>query len=264
MCIHGYNLGAVNANTRHLLKWWAVIVFFVGLLLFGLISGLARGDYIPAVGMLVALGVMALFIRRARRKVFLLFQEATPERAIAYSHSSTRRIPNGKAMAAYMSGLAAVLYGQFDRAREELAAVNWVSLPPMYQGFEAHVHSLLAIFEAKDYARALALAQEARDFCNVSDAFPGSKTSRAGLETLVAVCKLLTGQDSSAVLDTLCRAVKELPGVSPLIPAWALAVYHKKLGQDGAAAEYLAVVERLAPYSVCLNDLRSSTPASAD
>ena len=123
----------------------------------------------------------------------------------------------------------------------------------MYQGFEAYVHSLLAIFERKDYARALILAQEARDFCTVSEAFPGSKTSRAALEANVAVCELLAGRSDPTLLDQLNHAVKELPGVSPAIPAWALATYNKKLGQDATAAEYMAVVQKLLPHSACLH-----------
>jgi hypothetical protein len=214
---------------------------------------LLRGDYKPAAVLFVVVCVVALNIYLARRRALRLFQEATPDRAIAYYHTSTRRIPNGKAMAAYLSGFAAILYGHFDRAREELATVNWTSLPPMYQGFEAYVHSLLAIFEGEDYPRALVLAQEARDFCTVSEAFPGSKTSRAALEANVAVCELLAGRSDAALLDQLNHAVKELPGVSPAIPAWALATYNKKLGQDAAAAEYMAVVQRLVPHCACLH-----------
>jgi tetratricopeptide (TPR) repeat protein len=217
---------------------------------------------LPAVIIPVVLAVLALNIYRARRRVFLLFRETTPDRAIAYYDSSMRQIPNGKAMAAYLSGFAAVHYGQFDRAREELAAVNWTHLPPMYQGFETSVHALLAIFEARDYSRALSLAQEARDLCGVSSAFPGSKASRAALESYVDVCELLMGQTSSELLDRLRAAVINLPGISPALPAWALAVYYQKQGQDAVAAEYLAVVRRLVPHCACLNDVRSVTPVT--
>jgi hypothetical protein len=243
----------VNANAKHLLRSWGVAVFFGGLCIFGLIAGLVRGDYKPVAFLSVALFVVALNIYFSRRRALRLFQEPTADRAIAHYHSSSRRIPNGKAMAAYLSAFSAVLYGQFDRARDELAAVNWTSLPPLYQGFETYVHSLLAIFERGDYTRALVLAQEARDFCTVSEAFPGSKTSRAALDANVAVCELLAGRSDSALLDRLNLAVKELPGVSPAIPAWALATYNKKLGQDAAAAEYMAVVQRLVPHSSCLH-----------
>jgi len=72
--------------------------------------------------------------------------------------------------------------------------VNWAALPPMYQGFETYIHSLLAIFEAHDYARALKLAEEARELCAVSDRFPGTQKSRVTLEANVAVCEVLTGK----------------------------------------------------------------------
>jgi hypothetical protein len=142
----------VEANTKHLLRSWAVVVFFCGLVLVGLtvgvIAGLRRGEYTPVVAVALGLVVATFSILRARRKALLLFRESTPDRAIAFYHSSTKRIPNGKAMAAYQSAFAALVYGQFDRAREEVASVNWATLPPLYQGFEAYIHSLLAIFEA--------------------------------------------------------------------------------------------------------------------
>jgi hypothetical protein len=244
----------VNANVSHLLKIWGIAVFFLGLCIFGLIAGLLRGDYKPAAFLSVAVAVVALNMYLARRRALRLFQDPTADRAIAYYHSSARKNPSSRAMTAYLSGYAAVLYGQFDRAREELATVNWISLPPLYQGFEAYVHSLMAIFERGDYTSALALAQEARDSCAVSDAFPGSKTSRAALDAHVAVCELLGGRSDSALLDQLNRALKELPGVSPAIPAWALATHNKRIGRESVAVEYMAIVQRLLPHSPCLRD----------
>lgn len=252
----------MNANTKHLLKWYAVGVFFGGLVLFGLIAAVRRGEYLPAIVVPVVIGIVALIMHRARSKALLLFREPTPDRAIAYYHSSMQQIPTGRAMAAYLSAFAAVHYGQFDRAREELAAVNWTSLPPMYQGFETSVHSLLAILEAKDYSRALGLAEEARDLCSVPGAFPGGKTSRATLESIVDVCELLTGQGSPELVDRVRAAVKALPGISPAVPAWALSVYYQKLGQDAVAAEYSAVVRRLVPHSTCLDELRPAISAT--
>ena len=160
----------------------------------GMKSGLSRGDYTPFIAVAAGLVLVSVTLLRARRKAQLLFKDSTPDRAIAFYHSSMKRIPNGKALAAYQSAFAAVLYGQFDRAREELASVNWAALPPMYQGFETYIHSLLAIFEAHDYARALKLAEEARELCAVSDRFPGTQKSRVTLEANVAVCEVLTGK----------------------------------------------------------------------
>jgi hypothetical protein len=253
-----YNL-AVEANTKHLLKSWAVVVSLCVLVLvgmvFGTIAALRRGEYIPVFAVTVGLVIATVNILRARRKALFLFRNPTPDRAIAFYHSSMKRIPNGKAMAAYQSAFAAVIYGQFDRAREELASVNWASLPPLYQGFETYIHSLLAIFESKDYSRALRLAEEARDLCDVPDEFPGAGKSRRALDANVAVCELLVGKDGPDLLGRVDRATKELPGVSPAIPAWALAVYHANAGRAAAAEGYLKVVKRLLPPASPLNDL---------
>jgi hypothetical protein len=230
-----YNL-AVEANSKHLLRLWAIALLFGGVVLgglvFGTISGLRRGDYTPVIAVTAGLAFAGFTVLRSRRKKLSLFKETTPDRAIASYHSSMRRIPNAKGMVAYSSAFAAVLYGQFDRAREELASVNWSTLPPMYQGFEVYTHSLLAIFERHDYSRALNLAEEARDLCDVSHKFPGVRKSRAALDANVAVCELLMGKNSSELLGSLDRATKELPGVSPAIPAWALAVFYSKAGQQ--------------------------------
>lgn len=249
---------AVQANTRHLLKSWAIVIFIccvIALWLFvGMISGLNRKDYTPFIAVTVGFTVVSITFFRARRKAQLLFKDSTPDRAIAFYHSSMKRIPNGKAMAAYQSAFAAVLYGQFDRAREELATVNWANLPPMYQGFETYIHSLLAIFEAKDYGRALSLAEEARDLCTVSDRFPGTQKSRVALDTNVAICQMLAGKSDSAVVGRVEKAAGELSGVASAIPSWALAVHHTRSGDISAAERYLAVVKRLLPHDTPLND----------
>jgi hypothetical protein len=248
----------MTKNTIHLLKWYVVAAFFVGLLLFGLVSALLRGDspviFEIAFGILVAVLIML----RTRQKALLLFREPTPDRAIAYYHNSTRRIPNGKAMAAYLSAFAAVLYGDFDRAREELTAVNWTVTPPMYQGFEVYIRSLLSIFQTKNYAEALQFAKEARDLCEVSGKFQGAKTSRAAFDANIAVCNLLLGDSGPELLAQINSAAKTLPGVSPAISAWALATYHSGAGRPDVAEGYIAVVRRLLPHSVCLKDLSLS------
>jgi hypothetical protein len=250
----------VTPNTKHLLKWWAVIIIVGGSLLvgisFGLTSALRRGDYTPVIALAVGVAVAAFSVLRSRRKALTLFKESSPDRPIAFYHSSTKRIPNGKALGAYLSAFAAVLYGQFDRAREELASINWATLPPMYQGFETYIHSLLAIFESQDYSRALLLAEEARDLSEASKNVPGVATSRASHDANVAVCELLTGKSSPELLSRLDRASRDLPGVAPAIPSWALATYHAQAQQSEAAERYMSIVRRLIPHSILLRDMQ--------
>ena len=117
-----------------------------------------------------------------------------------------------------------------------------------------YIHSLLAIFEVKDYSRALRLAQEARDLCDAPEKFPGVNKSLVALDANVAVCELLVGKNDSGILDRLDKASKELPGVSAAIPAWALANYQTKLGQEVEAEKSLAIVKRLLPHCTILHD----------
>jgi tetratricopeptide (TPR) repeat protein len=229
-------------------------LFLVGMT-FLLISGLHRGDYTPVIGLVFAIAFVTFTVLRGRRKALALFREATPDRAIAFYHSSLKRAPNGKPLAAHSSAFAAVLYGEFDRAREELSSINWAALLPVYQGFETHIHSLLAIFEAKDYLKALQLAEEARDLTEASEKLPGVATSRAAHDANVAVCELLTGKRNPELLSRLDKACKDLPGVSPAIPSWALATYYAKAGESDAAERYSSIVRRLLPHSILLRDL---------
>lgn len=250
-------------NTKHLLRSWAVVVIFGSLVLVGItfemLVALRRGEYTPVFAVAAGFALATLSILWSRRKNLLLFRESTPDRAIAFYHASLKRAQNGKALAAYHSALASVLYGQFDRAREELASVNWATLPPIYQGYETYAHSLLAIFEGKDYLRALHLAEEARDLCVAPERFPGVKTSRVALDANVAVCELLSGKNGPELLSQLDKACRELPRIGPAIPAWALAIYHVKAGQLAEAHRYLAIVKRLLPHGVLLLDPRLST-----
>ena len=101
---------------------WGVVLFFccivAGGLIAGLVAALRRGDYIPVAAVSVGLAFAAITVLRARRKTQLLFKDSSHDRAIAFYHGSMTGMPNGKAMAAYMFADAALLYGQFDRARE--------------------------------------------------------------------------------------------------------------------------------------------------
>src|SRR6266700_5878575 len=94
----------VEANTKHLLKSWALALFLCGLVFVGIVArtivGLRRGEYAPVIAITVGIAVAALGFLWARRKALRLFQYPTPDLAIASYHSSMRRIPNGKAMAA--------------------------------------------------------------------------------------------------------------------------------------------------------------------
>ena len=254
-------------NRTHLLKWWIPILAFGALLISGIILGLTGGalrkDSTPFIAVGVAIAVVTFTTLRARRKVVALFREPTPDRAIAYYHRTTIRIPNGEAMAAYLSAFAAVLYGQFDRARDELAAVNWDSLPPMYQAFEAYIRYLLATFEAKDYSEAMRLAERIRELGSVAGKLPGAALGKKGAECNVAIAQFLLGGRSQELVNQLKDATAKLPGVLPALPAWSLAQYYRDVGDPSRAEQYAAKVRELLPHSILLTSLDLAQQASS-
>ena len=257
----------MDANTKHLLKLWAVVLpfcaFVITTMVIGLVKGARKGELTPYVAVLAAALFVTVTILLARRRTSTLFQEPSADRAITYYHRSVSAIPNAKAMAAYLSAFAAVTYGEFDRARYELAAVNWASLPPMYQGFETYIHSLLAIFEARDYSRALSFAEEVRELGTVDSRFPGAGRSRIATEANIAVCQLLLGNHSVEILDQLEKGIRKLPGIAPALPAWAMATHYLKMGSQTYAEKYIAIVQRLLPHSILLRSFNSGATAKA-
>ena len=92
----------MDANTKHLLKLWAVVLpfcaFAITTMVIGLIKGARKGELTPYVAVLAA--ALFVIILLARRRTSALFQEPSADRAIAYYHGSVSAIPNAKAMAA--------------------------------------------------------------------------------------------------------------------------------------------------------------------
>ena len=69
-----------------------------------------------------------------------MLRDKTPDRIINHYHQGVRRIPEAKAAAAYLSALAAAFFGQYDRARQELDAVDWTTTTPHVSG-TSHVRA---------------------------------------------------------------------------------------------------------------------------
>jgi hypothetical protein len=98
-----------------------VCVLFLTPVVIGLIGSLRRDQYTPVIAVGVGLVIAALSILLARRKANRLFKDPTPDPAIAYYHSSTGSLPNGKAMGAYLSAYAALRYTENSTEHEP----NW-------------------------------------------------------------------------------------------------------------------------------------------
>lgn len=248
----------VQSNNKHLLGYWAAALVLIGLLLFGLIAAVRRGDYVPVFGAGGSLIFVVGLAFYTKYKVSSLFRSPTAKPAVEYYKKKMSKVPNGQGMATYSSALALAFYGDFDAARDELSAVQWSGLPPIYEGFQMHALAVLAILQEKNYRKAHELAVEARDLCSASKTLPGVSQSRRALDAMVDACELLDGYGTDQTATRLGEAARKLPNQAALIPAWALARYYRRVGDEGRASGYAAMVQKLAPYCGPLNE----TPAA--
>jgi hypothetical protein len=248
----------LNKNTKHLVPMYVLAVVLFALIAVGVVAALRRGDYLVPGIVLVATTLIAAHRIFQKRKIEQLFRHPSPEKAVAYFHATMARIPNGRATSAYSSALALAFYGDYDRSRLELAAVNWVALPPMYEGFRTHALSVLAILEEKNYQKALDLAQEARELCNVPNALPGSSRSRRALDAHVRACELLIGNGTDTVAN-LESASAELPVMAAVIPSWSLATHYGRSGHPQLAQRHLDRLRRIVPHGKPFFQIMGST-----
>ena len=203
---------------------------FTLLMLVGLAGNVIRGNYkaVPLVGSALLLSAFLVWFNHRRTRI--MFRDPTPDRLITHYHATVRRIPHADAAAAYLSALAAAVYGQFDRAREELGAVDWDKAPAMYRGHRLHVLALMEILENQDHAEALRLAEEANAL---------EQSDKAGGMTILHDAILLAaGNASPEVIEQTKRAAARSAGVMPAICAWALSLHFERLGQSVEASRY--------------------------
>ena len=227
---------------------------FVAVMLAGIAGNVVRGNYMaaPLIGsaLLLTVGVIWIGIRLNQRRVQIMFRHPTPDRLIENYHATmlrarARKIPNADAAVAYLSAMAAAIYGQFDRAREELAAVDWESAPAMYQGHRLHMLALIALLERHDQAEALRLAAEAQEL---------ERSDPAGsLPILHDAILVAAGAGDDEAIRRTRQAAGKKAGALPALCAWALWLHFDRAGQADEAARYRESAREAAPYFVGLN-----------
>ena len=152
-------MSASNKQTIALVILGAV---FAVVLVAGFAGSVARRQYIGIAIAFLLLGFTAAVIWVGiwfnQRRVQNMFRHPTPERLIEHYHASVlraqaRKIPNADAAAADLAALAAAVYGQYDRAREELERANWSEASPAYCARRLDVLALIALLEERFFLR---------------------------------------------------------------------------------------------------------------
>ncbi len=212
----------------------------------GLIGNVRAGNYVAIPMVFTALAICGLAIATKHYQVQYMLRDATPDRIIEHYHHGSRRLPQGKAAAAYLSGLAATFFGQFDRAREELQKVDWSQASAMYRGHRLYVLALLAVLEETDYAKAIRLADEALEL---------EKQERAGgLQVLDDVVRLVAGPGEPAeeLLKRVDFTARKRRGLMPGMCAWALGVHYKRRNEPEKSEEYKELLRMSVPQSIVM------------
>lgn len=228
---------------NHLALALAFLLFF-GLLVMGVVGNIRNGNYIAAPLIFSALALFGGAIWFSRYRVRVAMRDRTPDRLIAHYHRSVRRIPHAPAAAGYLSALAAAFFGQFDRARAELDAVDWENTTRMYRGHRLYVLSMLALLEETDYPKSLRLADEAAELERLDPA--------GGLGLLDHAIRLVADKETEERLDRLQRTARKQHGLMPAICAWSLAVYYKRKGDAERASEFTAILKDAVPHCAAL------------
>jgi hypothetical protein len=243
----------VLSSGKNLISLVVMAGLVLTILTFGVIGSVNHGNYVVVAIVFTALGICVLAVMLNHYRVRMLLRDKTPDRIISHYHRSVRRIPNADAAAAYLSALAAAFYGQFDRARQELDAVDWDRTTAVYRGHRFYVLATLALLEDTDYPKALQLARQASEL--------ESREAGGGLQALDDVIHSVAEGPTPDMITRLERIAKKQQGLMAGMCAWALAVYYKREGQMEKAADFKESLRMSVPFSA---PMLNQTPPARD
>lgn len=230
----------MSAGKRQILLFAIAGGLFAALMLTGVAGNVAHGNYAAIPLVFLALATAAFLIWYNQRRTRIMFRDPSPNRLIAHYHATVRRIPHANAAAAYLSALAAAVYGQFDRAREELASVDWGKTSAMYQGHRLHVLAVIALLEEHDQPEAVRLTTKA----SALERAEGS----GGMPILHGAILVAAGEADADTIAQTQRASTRAAGVMPALCAWALAQHFDRSGQPAEAAACRERVRAAVPH----------------
>jgi hypothetical protein len=238
----------MSAGNKQMIALSIVGGVFVAMLVAGIAGNVVRGNYIaiPIAFLVLAFAIAAIWasIWFNQRRIQNMFRQPTPDRLIEHYHSSqlraqARKIPNSDAAAADLAALAATVYGQFDRAREELAKANWEQASAMYRARRLDTLAVIALLEDEDKDEAIRLTDEARAV------EPTTTSLRDAVEIAV-------GRGDEESLKRAQRSARRGAGAIAALNAWALSLYCGRNGQEAEAERYLKLAQGAAPHLAVL------------
>ncbi|MEZ0312334.1 MAG: hypothetical protein ACAI38_11205 [Myxococcota bacterium] len=260
-----------DENVRYLRPLWlralAVYALLIGILAYSFLNwpGSLGGAWPIGVGVAAGLGVVVARRIRRKGKVDQAMQSASADAAARTLFGDYINMPGRAVVPLVVTGTAQVhvIYGNFERAQEMLAAYPWNKEPPFIRGDHDFV---LAVMEhvRGNHAAALALRDAMMPLMEIPRIIPGAARLGRSLAFLEAMGKVLAHDDRQAaeILGDakLTRSSRLQRGVA----AWALATAHARWGDREAADRWLAESRRILPHAYGLGVPRpaGSAPVS--
>ena len=262
---------ATMGNTAFLLRTWGVSLVVIGFSLFVVAKSLGDGDHGEAyvvVGSLVFVFGMVWFLRRRAQRAFVRdFLAPGPEALIERSQRALggARIPHARESLALGVATSRAFYGQFGRARDELAEIGWDALPPLYRGSALQVRALIHYLSGDDPAAGLRCALEALELTRVPRFVPGAQAGARIAATYVEIGRMLVDGATPELAAALsARVAATATPQERLLTTWGAAVAHQQLNQSAQAQALFAQLRAAAPNCTPLHALPVRRAAGAE
>ena len=246
----------LDRGLRSLYLGWVLVTVMWGLLIVSVVFATGRGDYLPVFGVAGTLGFVLISKQFILRKQWLLLRANNSDGLITYYAKLIRAsVPNGDLLRAHASALAATCFGEFDKADEIMASVDWSGRGDLYEALPLHVRALTAYWRDHNYELGLALATRGRKMAETPRRLPGSATSRLSWDVLVSIGEVLADRPTPETIALLETGRVKLPFLSGLLASWGLAVAHQRAGRPQEAAALLSMLRAAAPHCRPLLDI---------
>jgi hypothetical protein len=208
---------------------------------------------------LLIIGIESFFLMRlTNRRLKQALQSESPQKYIALSEQNPlnriyiKIVPTLRTSQILSRAIAFTYWGEFNAAREELAAVEWESLPPISQSTIIFIQALFAFLEKNDVQQGLQLAKESLNLAALPAYIPFRNWLLARSQILVYIGQVLQNPDSSIISNLESRFTHSQILLKILI-AWGLEkVYHQE-GEVGKAHQMRAFLKNTVPNCIPFN-----------
>lgn len=244
-----------DRSTKQIWLLWGTVGVLSIISLMSLVASVGRGNHLIVVVVLAVITGLLGILKWQQRTQARLLQQPSLDAVLQHYKRAMTRVPQSEPMLAYASALAAVYYGDFDRAEQIMGSVKWEGRGRIYEAWPLYVEALVLFWREKAYQRGLAVARRAQTFAEVGGAWPGAATSRLAYGILVAVGEVLAAEGVPRTIETLENGRRRLPLMGKLLATWGLAAHHASGGAHEKASRALTWVRTVAPYCTPLHSV---------